>query len=176
MGSCGEGRAGPFTYPVQDFGLNRATPGANHLFRVIPIHLTFKPFFYPPLANFVSRQALLVVCIQIHHRNPGGLPLFLRSRVHPCKHRQLPAPRGSCHPPLSSQKVCSPRNPPDVICAQLYRVTPHRSPPGPVPRRTHGPQSSAKGTASCVFIGPSTSTLTHDLVPLLRLPLIMSVP
>ena len=49
--------------------------------------------------------------LQIYNQNSGNLLFFfLRSSVHPCRHRLLPGPRGSCHPPLSSGKVVSPWN------------------------------------------------------------------
>ena len=59
--------------------------------------------FPPSLMSFVARQALSVVRTQIHSQILEIYHFFL----HPFRRGQLPGPRGSCHPPPSSEKVCS---------------------------------------------------------------------
>ena len=86
---------GPFISLRRDLGLNRTTP------RSPPFTLISPSNFLPSPMSFVVRQALSVVRIQIHNINTGNLRFFL------LRHGLLPGPPGSCHPPLSSEKVCS---------------------------------------------------------------------
>ena len=159
MGSCGEEELDLLFLP---FRISVRT--GLHLEPILPsnppsVHLSTKPPTFPSCPSSPGKP--LSRTYPNLQPTSQKLPFFLYSCVHPCKYRLLPGPRGSRHPPLSSKKGCSPGIHPDVICAQLYRFTPRRSPPGPVPRRTQGLQGSAKGTASCVFTGPSISTLTQ---------------
>ena len=118
VGSCGEGRVGPFISPVQALGSNRATPGTRLLFKLTPI---------PLLASFVARQALPDVRAQIHNAHPGNLPFFSHVCIRPdCfQVREVP---------LILQKGTNL----GVTYTQLCRFVPLRSRPGAVPQGTQG--------------------------------------
>ena len=105
MGSCGEGRVGPFISPVQDLGSNRATPGTRPFFKLTPDYSLLQTS--PPSPHVVRhRTSPLSRAYSNLQPKSRKSTIFLAHLRSPVRHGLLPGPRGSCHLPLSSEKVC----------------------------------------------------------------------
>ena len=104
VGPCGEGRAEPFIFPVQDLGSNQTTPTTRPLFKLTP-NLFSKLSALHPCPSSPRKPS--VVGIRIRNPNPGKLPFPPTLAFTPCRHGPLPGLRGSFRPPLSSDRpVC----------------------------------------------------------------------
>ena len=97
VGSCGEGRVGPFISPIQDLGSNRATPGTRP-----PLQTHPDPSSHVPRGQASPLGREYPISQPTSRKFPFLLAL-LRSSV---SDGVFPGSRGPCHPPSFSETVC----------------------------------------------------------------------
>jgi len=137
------------------------TPGTRLLFKLTR---SFFPANLSPSPRVLHRRTSpLSRTYPVHNPKPRNLPFFLALLRSPVRTRtDSGAARflSSSSVPRKGLPLWN-RSKRDICSTPPFH--PRRFRPGPVPQRTQGLQASAKGTTSCVFTGPSTSTPTRDL-------------
>ena len=91
-------------FSPSDLGSNRAH-SSRRLEPVLSLVVPRSNFLLPSLMSFVARQAFSAVRVQTNTGNSQIFSLTLAFRSF--RHGLQPGPLGSCHPPPSSEKVCS---------------------------------------------------------------------